>query len=149
MPYIIAIIIILVMGIGFTLFQSSKTTDATTSPTTTASTPATTAESETIATADYKDGTYTTTTTYRTPKQDEYQLEVTLIVANDTITDSQIVYSQGAEVDPNAQRFDAAYRAEVIGKDIDTLNLSRVGGASLTTGAFNKALEAIKTDAKS
>jgi len=144
MPYIIAIIVVAVIGVGFTLFQTSRTPENTAPTAVTEQMPVT---DETVA--DYKDGTYKTTTTYRNPKQDEYQLEVTLVVASDIVTDSQIVYSQGAEKDPNAQRFEAAYRAEVIGKDLDSLNLSRVGGASLTTGGFNKALETIKTDAKS
>jgi uncharacterized protein with FMN-binding domain len=145
MPYIIAIILVAVIGVGFTLFQSSRTPDAAAPVAVTEQLPVT---NDTAAVIDYKDGTYKTTTTYRTPKQDEYKLEVTLLVANDIVTDSQITYSQGAEKDPNAQRFEAAYRAEVIGKDIDTLSLSRVGGASLTTTSFNKALETIKTDAK-
>lgn len=146
MPYIVAALVIVVLGIGFTIFQSSdkaRPPQETTAPIT----EQVTTQSPTTAT--YKDGTYETKTTYQTPVRSEYMIDVTLVLVDDIIADTQIIYSQGAEKDPNAAKFEAAYRTEVIGKNIDTLNLSRVGGASLTTGAFNKALASIKTDAKS
>lgn len=172
MPYIIAFVVIVVIGVSYTLFQNSKpggeTADTTairveetipednTAPTdsvaaepvpeTTVSTPTT--KPEVVADApDYVDGTYTTAVTYTTPKNDEYLLDITLTIANDVVVDADVVYSQGAEKDPNAQRFEAAYEAQVIGKDMDAISLSRVGGASLTTGAFNNALAKIKYDA--
>ncbi len=146
MPYIIAVLAIAVIGIGFTLLQSDK--QPATEETTVVETNTPTTEVAT-QTNDYQNGAHQTTVTYLTPIKAEYMLEVSLTLENDIVTDAQITYSQGAEKDPNAQRFEAAYRTEVIGKDIDTLNLSRVGGASLTTGAFNNALTAIKTDVKS
>ena len=150
MSYIIAIIAIVVIGVGFTLFQS-KNTD---------SEPMVVTEeivelkeapivADTTTAADYQDGTYATDVTYQTPKRDEYGVNVSLTLTKDIVTDAKITYSNGAEKDPNAARFEAAYKAEVIGKDIDTINLSRVGGASLTTTAFNNALVNIKADAKS
>lgn len=145
MPYIIAVLVLAVIGIGFTFFKTS-TQPASETPIVETSTPTTEVASQTV---DYKNGVHTAAVTYLTPIKAEYKLEVSLTLANDVVTDAQIIYSQGAEKDPNAQRFEAAYRTEVIGKDIDTLNLSRVGGASLTTAAFNNALMNIKTDAKS
>ncbi len=175
MPYIIAFVVIVVIGVSFAFFQKSdtvvETTDTTAArteetiptepttptdsvatepaPTPTNATPETpTSKPEVVAqTSDYNDGSYTTSVTYMTPKKDEYALDITLTLANDVVVDADIVYTKGAEKDPNAQRFEAAYEAVVIGKDIDTLNLSRVGGASLTTGAFNNALAKIKLDA--
>ena len=168
MPYIIAFVVIVVIGVSYTLFQNSKPIDETTDTTAirveetlpednTASTdsvatepaPETpTTKPEVVADApDYVDGTYKTSVTYTTPKKDEYLLDVTFTIANDIVTDTNIVYSQGAEKDPNAQRFEKAYEALVIGKDMDAISLSRVGGASLTTGAFNNALAKIKYDA--
>ncbi len=35
----------------------------------------------------------------------------------------------------------------VVGKDIDTIKVDKVGGSSLTSGGFNKAVEEIKADA--
>lgn len=146
MPYIIAIIIVLLAGITFTLMRTEQT-------------PANTATQETVEKRDendttaaqgtYIDGTYTAKVTYPTPKRDIYALDVTLVIVNDIITDSSITYSQGAEKDGNVERFDAAYRTELLGKNIDDVNLSRVGGASLTTNSFNEAFTTIKADAKS
>lgn len=145
MPYIIAVLVIAVLGIGFTLYQS-KETEGVNPPavTTTTETPAATQKAIV-----YRNGTYTAKTTYRTPKQAEYLMDVSLTLADDTVTDASVVYSQGAENDPNAQKFEAAYKAQVIGKKIDSINLSRVGGASLTTTAFNNALTNIKVEARS
>lgn len=164
MPYIIAIIAIVIIGVGFTLFQTNNSgqvvSEATTSTlvpenTTTTETPSeeplevTGSANSTGVLSDYENGTYTTSVTYQTPKRDEYGVAVSLTLTNDIVTDAKVVYSNGAENDPNAARFEAAYKTEVIGKDIDTLNLARVGGASLTTAAFNNALVNIKADAKS
>jgi hypothetical protein len=146
MPYIIAILVVAILGVGFTFFQASKSdTPAPATKETSVPTTNTTA----AGAASYKSGSHATKVTYMTPARSEYVLDVTLILENDIITDAQITYSQGAEKDPNAAKFEAAYRTEVIGKDIDAINLSRVGGASLTTGAFNNAVANIKNDAKS
>lgn len=151
MPYIIAIIAIVIIGVGFTLFQSNQTETETAVVTTTEQAAPSTPEvpATETSTVDYKDGSYTTNVTYQTPKRDEYGVAVSLTLTKDIVTDAKVVYSNGAEKDPNAAKFEAAYKTEVIGKDIDTLNLSRVGGASLTTAAFNDALVKIKADAKS
>jgi uncharacterized protein with FMN-binding domain len=146
MPYVIAVLVIAVIGIGFTMFQSNKVPATQETAITETATPV---EEVANQSATYKDGAHTASATYLTPAKAEYLVEVSLTLANDIVTDAQITYSQGAEKDPNAAKFEAAYRTEVIGKNIDTLNLSRVGGASLTTGAFNNALTNIKTDAKS
>ncbi len=161
MPYIIAFVIIIVIGISYAVFKNPNTEKETLNNAITKTEEMTVEEkaptTESVATEpapepaaeiyDYTDGSYTTSVTYFTPMQSEYLLDVTLKIENDIVVDAGIVYSQGAEKDPNAQRFEAAYEAVVIGKDIDSLNLSRVGGASLTTGAFNKALAKIKLDA--
>lgn len=161
MPYLIAIALIIIAGVAYLFLYDNtasespavdvstrgSTTDVTTGekievPTSPNPTPTAPANS-------YKDGTYETTMTYLTPIRSEYLLDVSLTIKDDIISDANVAYSQGAEKDPNAAKFEAAYKAQVIGKDIDSLDLSRVGGASLTTGAFNNALVAIKADAKS
>lgn len=154
MPYIIALIVIVLIGVGFTLLQAptvpSELPEVTTTeePTIPRDLSSDADSAELVDTdSDYDDGTYETITTYLTPARDEYLLEISLTLADDIITNANIEYAQGAETNPNPQRFDAAYKAEIIGKDIDALNLSRVGGASLTTAAFNNALEDIKDQA--
>ena len=145
MHFIVAIIIILIAGITFTLMRPDQTPEKISNQTTTERT-----EEENSATqVAYKDGTYTAKVTYPTPKRDIYSLDVTLVFVNNVVIDSSIVYSQGAEGDKNVERFEGAYRTKILGVSIDEINLSRVGGASLTTNAFNEAFAIIKADAKS
>lgn len=47
------------------------------------------------------------------------------------------------------QQFADGISAEIVGRDIDTLSVSRVGGSSLTSGGFHDALEQIKAEALS
>ena len=44
--------------------------------------------------------------------------------------------------------FVSAVQNAVVGKGVDGLSPSRIGGASLTTQAFDDALATIRTDAK-
>jgi hypothetical protein len=113
--------------------------------------PATTQTPSTQTTSEsaYTNGTYNSKVTYLTPKKSEYGIDVTLMVKDDVVTSASVAYSQGAEKDPNAQRFEKAYKTEVVGKKLGDIALSRVGGASLTTNAFNKALAEVKAEAQS
>jgi hypothetical protein len=49
---------------------------------------------------------------------------------------------------PSHTGFDTAYEAEVVGQPLDDLRLSRTGGASLTSDAFNEAVTDIKQQAR-
>ena len=160
MPYLIAIIVLVVVALGFTLFRSNTPAETTEVVSLNSSS---TAQGDVVAVpagdvdanndssnapaAAFKDGSYDTVVTYLTPMRTEYKLAVELTLKDGIVTGADVGYSQGAEKDPNAQRFEAAYKTEVIGKSLDSINLSRVGGASLTTGAYNNALAEIKADA--
>lgn len=144
MSYIIGIIVIAVVAIGFTL---TKNGDIPPSQTEVATSETVTRETSGDAVATITDGTHSTSVTYFTPARNEYLLDVTLITENGIITDANVAYSQGAEKDPNAQRFEAAYKEVVIGQSISDLEVSRVGGASLTSAAFNEALAKIRSEA--
>ncbi len=86
-------------------------------------------------------GTFTATGNYLTPARTTHEIAVTLTLADGLVTDAEVMYDGGAGYsNPNQERFDGAYKAEVIGKPIDAISLSRVGGASLTSGAFNEAV---------
>jgi hypothetical protein len=165
MAYLVAFILIAIGGAAFYFFQATPSTDpVSTVPIVEVNEPANSpAAPETISeepqtetsspaeqeTTDYQDGTYTTNVTYITPKRATYGMNVSLTLNQDIITGATIVYTDGAEKDPNAAKFEAAYKTQIIGKDIDTISLSRVGGASLTTNAFNDAVANIKADAQS
>lgn len=126
-----------------------ETTPVVTKPVATEPTPTPSPAPTPIATSDYINGSYTSSVTYRTPERDTYTMDVTLTIKNDTVTATDIIYGQGAQRDSYARRFDGAYESYVVGKDLDSLSLSRVGGASLTTKAFNQAVNNIKLDAAS
>jgi len=81
---------------------------------------------------------------YLTPARTSHELTVSLTVAQGIVTDATIIYDKGDGFsNAHQERFDGAYKAEVIGKPIDSISLSRVGGASLTSGAFNDAVKKI------
>ena len=95
----------------------------------------------------YKDGTYTEDGDYTSPGGAQ-SVTVKLTLAGDKVT---AVTVTGHATDPTAKSYQAQFvsgiSSEVVGKDIDTLNVSRVAGSSLTSGGFNAALKAIKADA--
>lgn len=95
----------------------------------------------------YVDGTYSAEATYTSPAGVD-TISVTLTLVDDVVTD---VTATGDAVDRQAvqfqDRFSAAIAAEVVGKDIADLNVSRVAGASLTSTGFNAALEQIRSEA--
>lgn len=95
----------------------------------------------------YIDGTYTAIASYFTPKRVKHEISATLTVRNDIITSADVQYDGESAKTPSHQGFDGAYRPLLLGVSVDNLDLSRVGGASLTTTAFNEALADIKSDA--
>jgi len=89
--------------------------------------------------------TYTGSGTYLTPARTNHKIDVTLTVEGGIVTDADVVYDGGAGFsNPNQERFDGAYKAQVVGKSLSEISLSRVGGASLTSAAFNEAVASIR-----
>jgi outer membrane biosynthesis protein TonB len=198
MPYIIAVLALIILGTGYTLFQNSDsplsessdtetvitmtetgsstdplvtptTTNKTKSPTNTATepkpnttpspsnsnnptnspTPAPVAPTPTPAPADsntYTNGTYSARKSYRTP-DGTYEMNVSVTVQNDKVTDSSLSFDSRGAGSGYSKRFTSGYQSQVIGKDLGSINLSRVSGASLTTNAYNSALADIKSQA--
>lgn len=98
----------------------------------------------------YKNGTYTVTTSYVAPSRTTHEVVATVKILNDVVTEAQVSYG-GEPHQTSSQyqsRFSQSYQSQVVGKKLDSISLSRVGGASLTTGAFNKALVQVKTQAR-
>ncbi len=96
----------------------------------------------------YKNGTYSATGSYMSPGGQD-QVAVTLTLLNDIVTSVSVTPQAG---DRTSQRyinkFLSGYQQYVVGKDISTLNLSRVSGSSLTPIGFNNALSQIRAQAK-
>ncbi len=98
--------------------------------------------------AAYKDGTYTADGSYKTPETTE-SVTVTVTLADDKITDVEVTGEPKAPQTEQYQgRFIGGISGEVVGKDIDEVNVSRVAGSSLTSGGFNEAIDKIKAEAK-
>ncbi|BDZ44295.1 FMN-binding protein [Naasia aerilata] len=95
----------------------------------------------------YADGTYEADGSYRSPGGQQ-TVTVSITLADDTVT---AVTVTPHATDPNAKQFQGQFAGaiadQVVGRDIDSLNVSRVAGSSLTSSGFNDAVEQIKADA--
>ncbi len=111
-------------------------------------TPTPVATKETAGTSVYKDGTYTAVGSYDAPGGTE-QITITLTIRNDIVTDASGV---AGSYDRTSLRYENAFlsgfKQYVVGKNISSLQLGRVSGASLTPQGFNDALSQIKSQAK-
>ena len=101
-------------------------------------------------TGPYEDGDYEATADYQSPNGTE-TIDVAVTLAGDVITDVTVT---GKSVSPSPEvlrfqgEFEAGIEDVVKGKNIDELDVSRVGGSSLTSSGFNEAIERIKIKAK-
>lgn len=166
-PLIILIVVALVAAGGFYLTQSgsvpatkedadvSDTTvlplDSATSTDDSNTTPTATSSTSDTSAADsgemYTDGTYAAVATYVAPSGIEHVIGVELTLAADAVTTATVTYDGGPAETPSHERFETAFQAEVIGVPLNDVALSRTGGASLTSDAFNQAVEIIKQEA--
>lgn len=93
--------------------------------------------------------TFKETTNYQVPENHSETIIVTTSIdAQGNITDITFAYNTPTNKESRQYlgKFDSAFnKSMVVGKNINSVNLARVGGASLTTGAFNKSLQSIKT----
>jgi hypothetical protein len=96
----------------------------------------------------YRDGTYSSTTSYTSPGGLE-NLHVSLTLASNTVTASTV--TSGAN-DPTAASYQSifisGYKQYVIGKKITDIHLKNVSGSSLTPQGFNDALKQIEHQAE-
>ncbi len=114
-------------------------------------TPVTPTPVVTIPATAYKNGTYNVTTSYIAPGNNKHTVTATVVIKNDVVTEAKLSYGGDDNLTSKEYqgRFASKYQSQVIGTKIDAIALSRVGGASLTTGAYNKALAEVKATAKS
>jgi uncharacterized protein with FMN-binding domain len=110
-----------------------------------ASSPAT---ADNAAGGSFKDGTYSEDGNYVSPGGNQ-SVTVKVTLESGKVTALTVT---GHATDPTAKGYQAQFisgiQSEVVGKEIDKLNVSRVAGSSLTSGGFNKAISAIEADAK-
>ncbi|MFF2344184.1 FMN-binding protein [Pseudarthrobacter sp. NPDC058119] len=95
----------------------------------------------------YKDGTYSADGNYVSPNGTE-TVGVQVTLAAGKVTDVKITQHPS---NPNTRKFQGQFAggiaAQVVGRNIDELNVSKVSGSSLTSGGFNQALAKIKAEA--
>ena len=95
----------------------------------------------------YADGTSTADGSYATPESVE-TITVTVTLEDDVITDVEVTGNPTKrESEQYQSKFIGGISAEVVGKNIDEISVSRVAGSSLTSGGFNEAIQAIKAEA--
>lgn len=95
----------------------------------------------------YEDGTYTAEGSYATPESVE-TIVVTVTLEGDVVTAVEVTGDpQKRESEQYQGQFIGGIADVVVGQDIDTLSVSRVAGSSLTSGGFNQAIDAIKSEA--
>ena len=95
----------------------------------------------------YADGTYTAQGSYATPESVE-QISVTVTLQSDVVTDVEVSGTPTTRESREYQsKFIGGISSAVVGKDIDTISVSRVAGSSLTSGGFSQAIEEIKAEA--
>jgi uncharacterized protein with FMN-binding domain len=96
----------------------------------------------------YQDGSYSADGTYVSPNGTE-TVGVELTLASGKVTGVNITQHP---TNPNTRKFQGEFAggiaAQIVGKNIDELNVSKVAGSSLTSGGFNQAVEKIKAEAQ-
>ena len=131
---------------GTTTGTSSQTSSTSTNTATTSTD--TTSTSSSTSSSSYKDGTYTASVSYSVPHGASNTLAATVTVSSGKITavSTNDNYSDN-ESGRYIQEFESALSSTVVGTDLSSASFSRIGGASLTTKAFNQALDTIITQA--
>ena len=94
-------------------------------------------------------GTYSATGRYRNPTGEIDDLGVTITLEDDVITDYEIEVQAKNDISVGYQtRYKDDVEELIVGKQIDDLELGRVGSSSLTSIGFNEALESIRQSAR-
>lgn len=128
---------------------TASSEDTTTTPSApTASTTATSSSSSATTSAVFKDGTYKASTSYMVPHGSN-SLTASVTISGGKVTSVSVNHDYAdQESGRYIDSFESVLQGAVVGKSVDGLSLSRIGGASLTTQAFDDALITIRTDAK-
>jgi cytoskeletal protein RodZ len=151
---VVAIVLIAVVVVGAVVVAKKKNSSEGAASTTgsqqsSTSSSASSSSSSSTSNASYKDGSYSATGSYDSPGGTE---KITVSVTLKSGVVSETSATSGA-IDPEGQeyqsQFISGYKQLVVGKNINSISLSRVSGSSLTSQGFNNALEQIKQHAAS
>ena len=93
------------------------------------------------------DGTYQAGGGYQSPNGPE-TIEVSLTITNGVIEEVSVTPAATSSTSKRYQGdFAGGIAAEVVGKSLDEVDVTRVAGSSLTSGGFQEALATIRQDA--
>lgn len=97
-----------------------------------------------------EDGTYTATLDYDVPQRHTETIDITIGIEGGEISAVQYTNTpSNIESEFYQGTFDDAFNSnDLVGQEIETAELSKVGSASLTTAAFNDALDQIRANAR-
>lgn len=137
-----------VAGCAPSATQSTPATTGSSTETSDAASPSGTSSSLASSGSVYQDGTYSADGNYVSPNGTE-TVGVELTLASGKVTGVNITQHPS---NPNTRKFQGEFAggiaAQIVGKNIDELNVSKVAGSSLTSGGFNQAVEKIKAEAQ-
>ncbi|MCC9203529.1 FMN-binding protein [Arthrobacter sp. zg-Y769] len=98
----------------------------------------------------YTDGEYSGTGSYIPPSGTSEDVDVTLHLEGSVVTELEVETSQKNPTSKQYQReFTSNVKEQVVGKNLDELDVDKVAGSSLTSEGFNRALDAIRSEAAS
>ncbi len=124
---------------------SNQTTSA---PTTSSTNNTSSSTTGTSTRSSYKDGTYTATSSYMVPHGAQNSITSTIVVSSGKITSVTTSNNYSDHESANyIDWFNQEISSAVAGQGLGDISVSRVGGASLTTSAFNDTLDTIRTQA--
>jgi len=124
--------------------NTSPSSSSTVGPQTTTSS----SSSTTSTSLAYKDGNYSSTISYSVPHGSTNSIAVILSLLNDKIAS---ISTNNSYTDQESGMYIDSFKGSIntasVGQPISSFSPSRIGGASLTTQAFNNAISAIRANA--
>jgi uncharacterized protein with FMN-binding domain len=127
---------------------SSAASSAADPSTPSASTGAASSAAPSASAASFKDGTYTALGKYVSPGGPS-AVDVTLTVKKNVVSAVKVVpKAENSTAQSYESRFASGVSAQVVGRRLDELNVTKVSGSSLTSQGFDRAVEAIAARAK-
>ncbi|HSD55626.1 MAG TPA: FMN-binding protein [Candidatus Saccharimonadales bacterium] len=147
---VLVVVVLIVMGtkaIG-SKDDTSNTASIQSSTSSESATESSTAVSDGSEAVSFEDGTYSATGSYTSPGGSQ-QIEVSVTISNGRVTSTSATEKASDSQSQSFQEdFISGYKSQVVGKSLDSIDLSRVSGSSLTSQGFNDAIEQIKDQAK-
>lgn len=97
----------------------------------------------------FKDGTYTVEDAYFVMVGLSEPMRTTITLDGGVIADVKVSFdTQDIHSEYYQRGFETSYKLQVIGANITDVPFSRIGGASLTTGGFNDAVQKVMVQAQ-